>query len=52
MVKIILNREECSMILGWIGRAEVNAKEYKIPWDEFEKTILKKFRKAMGFIDD
>ena len=47
MVKIILNREELSMVLGWIGSAQVNAEEYNIPWDDFEEKILNKFRKAM-----
>jgi len=47
MVKIILNREECSMVLGWIGKAQVDAEEYRIPWDEFENRILNKFKKAM-----
>ena len=49
MVKIILNREECSIVLGWIGSAEVSAQETGIPWDEFEERIKNKFRKAMGF---
>lgn len=49
MVKIILNREECSMVLGWIGSAELDAKETGIPWDNFEETIKRKFRKSMGF---
>jgi len=49
MVKIILNREECSMVLGWIGMAKVNAEETGIIWDDFEETIWNKFRKAMGF---
>ncbi len=46
MVKIILNREELSMVLGWIGSAQVNAEESKIPWDEFEQSILYKFKNA------
>ena len=47
MVKIILNREELSMVLGWIGSSQVNVEECNIPWDDFEDKILKKFRKAM-----
>ena len=48
MVKIILNREELSMVLGWIGKAEVDAEEYHVPWDDFEETIKNKFKKAMN----
>ena len=47
MIKIILNREELSMVLGWIGSSQVNAEECNIPWDDFEDRILGKFRKAM-----
>ena len=48
MVKIILNREELSMVLGWIGSAQVDAEEYSVPWDDFEDKILEKFTKAMN----
>ena len=46
MVKIILNREELSMVLGWIGQAEVSAEETGVPWDEFEQSILYDFKNA------
>ena len=48
MVKIILNREELSMVLGWIGSAQVDAEEYSVPWDDFEDKIVEKFTKAMN----
>ena len=52
MVKIILNREELSMVLGWIGQAEVSAEETRVPWDEFENKIIKKFTNALNSYSD
>ncbi len=52
MVKIILNREELSMVLGWIGQAEVSAEETRVPWDDFENTIIKKFTDALNSYSD
>jgi len=47
MAKIVLNREELKMVLGWIGQANVSAIETGIPWDDFEDTIVNKFRDAL-----
>ena len=52
MVKIILNREELSMVLGWIGQAEVSAEETRVPWDDFENIIVKKFIDALNSYSD
>jgi len=52
MVRIILSREELSMVLGWIGSAKVRTEETRVPWDEFEEKILQKFRSAMQSYKD
>ena len=52
MVKIILNREELKMVLGWIGMSQVIAEETRVPWDEFEDTIVNKFKDALNSYSD